>query len=119
NGLGTRLDIDPEKLVPDPSKSIDEGAVIVWNLENGFSWGSDVVQAVCDRYGIDRKKPWKKLTEKQRRTILHGSGDEKVTVRWAREKSKGQFDMRWEGLVPAYKRRFLATKSDDMKEYYS
>jgi len=119
NGLGSTLDIDPDKLVPDPSKSIDEGAVVVWNLENGFSWGTDVVRSVCEAYRIDRKRPWSKLTEKQRQAILHGSGDEKVDVKWERESSQGNFAMKWEGLVPAYKRRFLQTQSDEMKQHYA
>jgi excinuclease ABC subunit A len=119
NGLGTSLEVDPDKLIPDPTKSLDEGAVVVWKLENGFSWGSDVVRGVCEAYGIDRKRPWAKLTERQRHAILHGSGGEKVNVTWERERSKGNFEMKWEGLLPAYKRRFLQTQSDEMKQWYA
>jgi excinuclease ABC subunit A len=118
NGLGTRLEIDPQKLVPDPSKSIDGGAVVAWNLENAFSWGADVVRAVCERFGIDPGRPWKSLSERQKRVILYGAGDEKIEVEWTRGKERGRWPITWEGLVPKYKRRFLQTTSEDMKEYY-
>ncbi len=123
NGLGSRLEIDPDLLVPDGSKSIRAGAVVPWSgaagkSEKDESWSWDIVKSIAEAYAIDLDRPFRELGAEQRRVIFHGTGDRKLEVRWQRGKSHGTFRMRFEGLVNSYKRRFLQTQSEEMKQYY-
>src|SRR5207248_2261815 len=63
-GLGAQQEIDPDLLVPDPSLSIAEGALVPWSVGNSSFYDS-VVQAIADRYEIDVHAPWRELTEEQ------------------------------------------------------
>ncbi len=123
NGLGTKLEMDPDLLVPDRTKSIRDGAVVPWasRADRGEGWGYDVIEGLARAYAIDLDRPWKDLSEAQRRVILHGTGERKITVRWNHGdgKSHGQFQMHYEGLIPSYRRRFLQTQSEEMKAYYA
>jgi len=124
NGLGERLQVDPELVVPDPALSINEGAVAFWGDSNGHgagrnpSWTWRIVRALARNYKIPLDKPWKQLTAKQRSVILDGSGGERVTVRWNGRRSKGSWDMRWEGLLSQLERRHRDTGSDRARRYY-
>src|SRR5262249_57021064 len=63
-GLGHQLEIDPDLLVPDPTLSIGEGALVPWALGNSGFYES-VIQAIADRYEIDLEQPWQDLTAAQ------------------------------------------------------
>src|SRR5437868_7553635 len=62
-GLGSQQEIDPDLLVPDPSLSIDDGALVPWSVGGSSGFYEAVIQAIADRYEIDTSKPWSKLTE--------------------------------------------------------
>src|SRR5260221_5585579 len=78
-GLGSQLEIDPDLLVPDPSLTIGEGALVPWSV-GGSSFYEGVIQAVADRYEIDVDKPWQELTEKEQSYFLYGTGGDRVYV---------------------------------------
>src|SRR5581483_5897475 len=63
-GLGAQQEIDPDLLVPDPSLSIAEGALVPWAVGNS-SFYESVINAIADRYEIDVDKPWQELSQKQ------------------------------------------------------
>ena len=120
NGLGFTLEMDPELVVPDPDKSIDEGAIALWknNEAETEGWGKRLIRAVCETHGIDTEKPWKSLSEKQRNVLLLGS-EEQVAVEWKGTRSQGTYKTKWEGVLPSIKRRYLQTNSEEMKKFYS
>ena len=72
-GLGAQQEIDPDLLVPDPSLSIEEGALVPWAVGNANFYES-VIAAIADRYEIDVDKPWQELTEKEQDYFLNGTG---------------------------------------------
>ena len=118
NGLGTRMEVDLDLVVPNPKLSISEGAVDPWrSVADGDSgWRARVVGALARDLAIDLDRPWNKLTQKQRDVILHGIADRRVRVTWAGKSSEGSWDMKWEGVVPKLERHWKETTSDGVRE---
>ena len=119
SGLGTRMEMAPELVVPNPELSVNEGAVKpLGAVGEATTWGSDIVRAVARERGIDLNKPWKALPEAHRQVILFGTGDERVSVRYHGSMGTGAFKMRYEGAINSMMRRMRETKSEDMRQYY-
>jgi excinuclease ABC subunit A len=119
SGLGSRLEADPAALVPDPSLTIDEGAIDPWrNVAESSGWTARIVTALCDRLGIPRNVPYKKIPAKKRELLLWGTGEERIQVKWSGKHSKGSWAMKWEGLCPQVMRRFEGTQSEQMRDKY-
>jgi excinuclease ABC subunit A len=81
-GLGSQQEIDPDLLVPDPSLSIDDGALVPWSLGGSSGFYEAVAQAIADRYEIDTSKPWTELTEDEQNRFLYGTDGERVYVQY-------------------------------------
>jgi excinuclease ABC subunit A len=119
SGLGTRIEMDPELVVPNPELSVNEGAVKpLGAVGEATTWGSDIVRAVARERGIDLNKPWKVLPEAHRRVILYGTGGERVSIRINSSWGSGAFKMRYEGAINSMMRRMRETKSEEMRQYY-
>jgi len=120
NGLGTRMAVDPELVVPDGDLTINDGAIACWSgaFTRDTGWTSNIMKAVSKKYGIPLDKPWSKLTKKQRGVVMYGSGGDRVTVKWSGRHGGGEWKMRWEGVVPQLERRHRETRSERMRRYY-
>ena len=119
SGLGTRMEMDPDLVVPNPELSVNEGAVKpLGAVGEATTWGSDIVRAVARERGIELNKPWKALSEEHRRVILFGTGGERVSIKVASSWGSGSFKMRYEGAINSMMRRMRETKSEDMRQYY-
>jgi excinuclease ABC subunit A len=105
NGLGSRPEMDPDLVVPNPALSIKDGAIAPWAgaMSRGEGWTASEVAWVTETFGIDLSRPWSKLTKAQRDAVLYG------------KKSRGGD---WEGLVNQLMRRMKNTTSEEMKQYY-
>jgi excinuclease ABC subunit A len=121
NGLGTRMTIDPARLVPDESKTIDEGAVAPWgpDASTKLGWAHDFRGQLLAAIGAPCDKPWKKLTAKQKQTLFYGTGEKRYRVRWKSKSGSGTLEVTWEGIVHRMMRRFGATQSDRAKRWYA
>ncbi len=119
SGLGTRMEMDPDLVVPNPDLSVNEGAVKpLGAVGEGTGWGSDIVRAVARERGIDLNKPWKLMPAPQRKVILYGTGGERVKINLRGSWGSGNFAMRYEGAIPSMMRRMRETHSEDMRQYY-
>jgi excinuclease ABC subunit A len=119
SGLGTRMEMDPELVVPNPGLSINEGAVKpLGAVGEGTSWGTDIVRAVARERAIDLNKPWKLLPQAHRKVILFGTGDERVRISLRGSWGSGAFKMRYEGAINSMMRRMRETHSEEMRTYY-
>ncbi len=120
NGLGSRVEIDPDLVIPDDSLSLDEGAIKPWGINVGqqTSWSHGFRGQICKQVGIDTKRPWRRLPAKHREILLHGSGERTFKVKWSGRSSKGTFDLQFEGLIPRLMRRFRSTNSERAKRWY-
>jgi len=121
NGLGSRVEIDPERVVPDASLSIDAGAIKPWgpNVSDKTGWAHGFRGQIVEQLAIDPDRPWRSLPKRKRELLLWGSGDRKFAVRWKGKSGKGQFDMAWEGVIPRLTRRFKQTGSERAKRWYA
>jgi excinuclease ABC subunit A len=120
NGLGERLAADPDLVVPDPTKSILDGAVAVWGdaIAKDQGWTANIVRSIAKAFKIDLDKPWNKLTDKQREVLLHGTGDKRVTVAWEGRHSTGEWAMRFEGILAQLERRHRESSSERTRAHY-
>jgi len=120
NGLGSRVEIDPELVIPNDALTIDEGAIKPWGLEisQKTSWSGMRTQ-VLEQLGVPFDKPWRKIPKRLREQVLHGTGEKEYKVRWKGKRGgKGNFVMTWEGVLPRLMRRFTQTGSERAKRYY-
>ncbi|MBU6336598.1 MAG: excinuclease ABC subunit UvrA [Acidobacteria bacterium] len=115
-GLGSQMEIDPELIVPDPSLSIDEGALAPWAASSS-NYYEQVTAAIADAYDIDTSVAWEKLPARQRDLYLYGTGEDRIDVsyrnRYGRTRS---YSTRFEGIIPNLERRYRETESESMRE---
>ncbi|MGE5614080.1 MAG: excinuclease ABC subunit UvrA [Bacillota bacterium] len=120
SGLGTLLEIDPDLVVPDRTKSLDEGAIKVggWNFENGDSYSRMYLDALAKHYGFKTSTPVNKLPDHIVDIILYGTKGEKIKIDYDREYGSGSFTAPFEGVINSMQRRYKETQSEGMKQYY-
>jgi excinuclease ABC subunit A len=115
DGLGTRLEVDAELVVPDPELSIDEGAIAPWagaRLEYWFR----VLESVAEAHGFSTQTPWKKLPKKARDVLLYGS-DEEIYVRYKNRYGRTRsYYTTYEGAMSVVERRHGETDSESQRE---
>ncbi|HJT64242.1 MAG TPA: excinuclease ABC subunit UvrA [Candidatus Limnocylindria bacterium] len=116
-GLGSRLEIDPGLVLPDPSRSIREGAIVPWRrMAVTDSWFAKILEAVAKQYRFSTERPVGELSEQARRILLHGNGGERVVVRYqSRSGATHDFATTFEGVIPNLERRYRETGSEAMK----
>ena len=116
DGLGTRYEVDPELVVPDPDLSLDDGAVAPWGGARSEYFGR-LLQGVAESFGIATSLPWRKLKKQDQKTVLYGSGSTQVHLhyknRYGRTRS---YYTAYEGVVPYLQRRHAEAESDSMRE---
>jgi excinuclease ABC subunit A len=119
-GLGYLLEIDPDLLVPDPSLTLLDGAIVPWNAAATLgSWNQQMMLAVCKHFGIPVDKPYNKLTEAQKNILLNGAGSEKILMKWQPRSGEGfgQFKKHFEGVVPNLLRRYRESSSEEIRRW--
>ncbi len=117
NGLGTKAEMDPDRIVPDPSKTVRDGAIEPWasGMNKGEGWTADFVESLAKAFKIDLDVPYGKLSEREKNTLMYGSNGKTFTVEWG---EGGRYKMEWEGLVHKLMRSFKTTTSESMRTYY-
>ena len=118
HGLGTRKEVDPELVVPDPEKTFAEGAIQPWSSGHNIGYFGRLVQALGDALGFTLKTPWKRLTAAQQRAVLHGHPTEvhvRYRNRYGRERS---YYTAYEGVVPFLERRHGEAESEASRDRF-
>jgi excinuclease ABC subunit A len=115
-GLGAQQEIDPDLLVPDPSLSIEDGALVPWAVGNS-SFYESVIQAIADRYEIPLDVPWQELSDEQQNRFLYGTGGDRVYVQYRNRMGRRRsYMLAFEGMVPSLQRRYRETDSASQRE---
>jgi excinuclease ABC subunit A len=118
NGLGRRLTISPELLMPDESLTIDEGAVVSWgpDVSKKTGWAGFRYQ-ILKALDIPVDVPLRRLGKKQRQMLIWGTGDRTYKLGWKGKSGQGSWEVTWEGVVPRMEKRFSQTKSERAREW--
>jgi excinuclease ABC subunit A len=118
-GLGTKMEFDPDLVIPNRNLTLAEGAVAAW-MRSGFesaSWYSALFRGVAEHYGFSLNVPVKELPQEAIDVILHGSGTDKVDVRYESKRGRMRsYQIPFEGVIPNLRRRYGQTQSDYMRE---
>jgi excinuclease ABC subunit A len=117
DGLGSQLEVDPDLVVPDPTKSINEGALEPWNSATS-NYYEQILSCVAKHYNIDLDKPFEQLTEEQQHVLLYGSGTEKIQFRYKSDFSTTvrETETTFEGVVNNVQRRYRETGSEQVRQ---
>jgi len=116
-GLGTKLEVDPDLVIPNKRLTLAEGAIRPWSKTTSrLTWYGRILQALADEYKFSLDKPVKDLPEKAINAILYGSGKDRITVEADTEKFSGDYTTTFEGVVHNLMRRYKETDSDYMRK---
>lgn len=117
-GLGIRKEVDPDLVVPDPDRTLAEGAVAPWSNGHTAEYFTRMMAGLGDALGFDVDTPWRKLPAKARKAILEGS-DEQVHVRYRNRYGRTRsYYADFEGVLAFLQRKMSQTESEQMKERY-
>ena len=116
SGLGADFVIDPDLIVPDRKKSLNDGAIYPWS-KTSTNYYEDVLKSVCSHYGIDMDKPFEKLSEKEQNIILYGSDDiVKFTVmRFGTHRYETKY-RKFDGVIPYLEKRYNESNGEYWRE---
>ena len=110
SGLGTLMGVDPEKVVIDPERSIDAGALSLFQ-PGSKSWRLRMIETLAKAMGFSLRTPWKRLSVKARQVILQGSGEQELEFEFKGKKSSYKWEGKYEGVVPMLERRYRESDS--------
>jgi excinuclease ABC subunit A len=116
-GLGCKLEIDPNLVIPDKELSLAEGAIQPW-MRNGqlSTWSSSILESLSRRHGFSLSIPVKDLSEEQLRVILYGDGGERIPATYEdRYGELRQYYTDFAGVIPYLERRYRETSSDSVR----
>ncbi|UTB32842.1 MAG: excinuclease ABC subunit UvrA [Methanobacterium sp. ERen5] len=117
NGLGSKLEIDTDFVVPDKNLSLNDGAILPWSKSgNKDNYYSQMLKAVSDHYGFSMDTPFEDLPKKYQDYILYGTPD-KVEFNFNRKNRQYKVNRRFEGVVKRMERLFMETQSNYMRSY--
>ncbi|MDY7991489.1 excinuclease ABC subunit UvrA [Paenibacillus polymyxa] len=117
DGLGVKMVVDPDLLIPDSEKSVEDGAFQAWS--GGTStYYPQFLQSVCEHYGIPQDIPVSQLTTEQMNLILHGTGEQKIRFRYENDfGQRKEAYVTFEGIIPNLERRYRDTASEGIREF--
>src|SRR5438874_5615401 len=117
-GLGIKLEADPELIVPDPTKTLNQGAIAPWTGAHGRDYFGRVLQGLGDELGFNLNTPWERLSAKAQKAILNGHATQvhvKYKNRYGRERS---YWTDFEGAIPYVERRHGEAESDTSRDRF-
>ncbi len=112
-GLGTKLEIDPKLVIPNPRLSIAEGAIRPWaKTVANQTWYMRMASQAAEAHDFSINTPVEKLTKKQLNIVLYGTGDKQYKLDYASDRFSGDITTSFEGVIPNLMRRYHETESD-------
>ena len=115
DGLGVKQFFDPDRVVSHPELSLREGAIRNWDRRNSFY--SQLLESLADHYGFDLDKPFNKLTKKNQKLVLFGSGKELIDFKYIGDKGRKYTKVHtFEGIINNLSRRYKETESNVVRE---
>ena len=118
SGLGYKLEVDPNLIIPDENKSLIDGAIIPWTLKNGdLAWEYNFVHSVADYYDFSIKEKVKNINKENLKILLYGSGQEVLPIKYFSKRGKERVWMtKYEGIVHILEKRYHTSESNSVRE---
>ncbi|AIQ38154.1 excinuclease ABC subunit A [Paenibacillus sp. FSL R5-0345] len=117
DGLGMKMVVDPDLLIPDAEKSIEEGAFLAWTGSTS-NYYPQFLKSVCEHFNIPQNVPVSSLSPDHMNKLLHGTGSEKVRFKYENDFGQKKDAMvAFEGIIPNLERRYRETASDGIREF--
>ncbi|GAA2088953.1 excinuclease ABC subunit UvrA [Actinomadura alba] len=117
-GLGTRMEVDPDLVVPDPEKTLNEGAIQPWSNGHVSDYFLRLIGGLADALGFDLDTPWERLPAKVRKAVLNGY-DTQVHISYSnRYGRRRSYYTSYEGVIPWVQRRHAESESDTTRERF-
>jgi len=118
-GLGTLTKMSPDLVVPDKTKSIRDGAIVFWGKLDALHT-EHLAEGLAKHYNFSLDTPWNQLTEKQRQTMLYGSGGEKIPfVYRTHARRRWRYTKKYEGVITEEERKYFQSQSEAQKRFLS
>tara|TARA_Y100000590_G_scaffold468024_1_gene649045 strand:- start:11708 stop:14527 length:2820 start_codon:yes stop_codon:yes gene_type:complete len=118
DGLGSKVSIDPDLIIPNKNKSLVQGCIEPIGEQPRGNWYSSILKSLAFHYDFNFTTPWKKLTEEVQSILLFGSNkSKKIKIPYKSEKFKGEYKGHFEGIISNLERRYSQTKSGRMREW--
>ena len=118
-GLGTRLEVDPELVVPDPDRTLAEGAIGPWSGGHVSDYFMRLIEALGDAIGFSVDTPWAELPAAAQHALLHGH-DQQVHVQYTtRSGRQRSYYARFEGAIPYIEREHSEAESDSSRDWFA
>jgi excinuclease ABC subunit A len=112
DGIGVKLEVDKDLVIPDDTKTLNEGALAPWNPISSKYYPT-MLQQACEAFGIDMDTPFKYLPDKDKKIILYGAGDREFHFKFKSDfGGLKDIDTTFEGVIPNVERRYRETNSD-------
>lgn len=121
HGIGYKMEFAEELMIPDPSLSIADGALVVngWqSVTNKTSYARCVLDALAKEYGFELDTPYQDLPENIRHMLMHGTDGRSVQVHYRGQRGVGVYDVVFEGIIKNVERRYRETASESTKKEY-
>ena len=117
-GIGNEMQIDPDLVVPNHSKSLIKGCIEPIGPQPRGNWMSSILKSLSAQYGFSFSDPWNKLDPAIRDVILYGTRSKRsLVVKYESKKFKGEYKTKFEGVIPNLQRRYSQTKSRHMRQW--
>lgn len=117
DGLGMNMVVDPELLIPDPEKSVEEGAFLAWTGSTS-NYYPQFLKSVCEHFKIPQNVAVSTLAPEQMNKLLYGTGSEKIRFRYENDfGQKKDALVAFEGIIPNLERRYRDTASEGIREF--
>ncbi len=118
SGLGTKMEVDPDLIVPDKSKTLLGGAIVPWASDSA-NWYRSMLRGLADHYGFKLNTAYGRLSQKVQKILMHGSGRDNIRFNYEHSNGKGsgQYKSSFEGVVKHLVRRYKQTESDGIRSW--
>ena len=117
DGLGSHMEVDPNLIVPDKSKSLIQGAIASLGEQPRGNWYGSILKSLSRHYEFNFTTQWIKMDPSVRHMLLYGTGDKKFKMDYSSERWSGTYSGGWEGAIPNLMRRYTQTKSSGIREW--
>lgn len=121
HGIGYKMEFAEELMIPDPSLSIADGALVVngWqSVTNKTSYARCVLDALAEEYKFDLNTPYQDLPKEIRNMLMHGTDGKSVVVHYRGQRGVGVYDVTFEGIIKNVERRYRETASESTRKEY-